>query len=535
MKTRTSQILLLFMFLVACASKRETTYQDLMTQFQDTPTPEYYRTEIAKGVPKPEIEEQAEKDAFLTEVEAKVLKLQKKFQAQLESETPIPEPFYDFSTPQMKAYRKLTTEAEQAEARLAETVNLELLLAFGYEWSPSIKAARKQLRATLQQYPQAVYLEDVLRQYNAFTKQLDTKIGQPHHKEMVAMKFPFPGMLTLKGQIITVDVQIAQKEIDIALRALVTDIRLAYSDYLYLNEAIGINRENQQLLRQMIRIAQVKFRVGIGKYHSVIMAQVELSKLTEGIITLEEQRETVIARINTLLNRPADARLGMPQPLVAHEESTINSPDVHQLTDYDRVNSTAQPLAELYTLALKSRQEIQKQKLAISKMNLIIQLATRMAYPDPTLGASYFEERMKLPLTFSTQRTLNMANSASFGQRDAYIREVEIKVDAMQQRLAELENMTRFTVKKHHFGLETAKRSIALYRNTLLPQARSALEAANTAYQAAQVDFISFLDTQRTLLKFRLEEQRAFRDHRHHLAQLEQAVGQVLPNLPMEE
>ena len=213
--------------------------------------------------------------------------------------------------------------------------------------------------------------------------------------------------------------------------------------------------------------------------------------------------------------------LGGPQPLVPEE--------------------VGQSLEALYTLALKSRQEIQKQKLMISKMYLMIQLATRMAYPDVTLGASYFEERMKLsvgtskmPPTFFTQRQLNTENSASFGRKDAYIREVEIRVDAMEHKLAELENMTRFTVKKHHFGLETAKRSMALYRNTLLPQARQALEAANTTYQAAQIDFISFLDTERTLLKLRLEEQRALRDHRHHLAQLEQAVGQVLPKQSLE-
>ena len=158
-----------------------------------------------------------------------------------------------------------------------------------------------------------------------------------------------------------------------------------------------------------------------------------------------------------------------------------------------------------------------------------------MAHPEATLGASYFENRMKLSPKFLTQRTLNPKHSVSFGQRDAYIREVEIKTDAKRQTLIELENMTRFTVKKHHFGMETANRSIALYRTTLLPQARSALQAANTAYQAAQVDFISFLDAQRTLLRFRLEEQRAYRDHRQHLAQLEQAVGQLLPKQAMEE
>ena len=511
--------LLLSILLLACANGRQTIYQEQLTQFQEAPTPQYYRTEVAKEVTASKIDKQVEKDAFLTEVEAKVLKFQKEFQAQLENEMPIPEPFYDFSIP--KIYLELATKVDQAKVRLAETVNLDLLLVFGYAWNPGIKAARKKLKATLEQYPQAAYLDNILQQYNAFTKQLDTKIGPPRHKEMMAMKFPFPDMLALKGQIVTKDVQIAQKEIDIALRDLVTDIKLAYYDYLYLNQSIEINRENQQVLRQMIHIAQAKFRTGIGKYHSVIMAQVELSKLSHSIITLEEQRETTIARINTLLNRPADALLGRPRPLAPEE--------------------VGQSLEALYTLALKSRQEIQKQKLMISKMHLMIQLVTRMAYPDATLGASYFEERMKLsvgtskmPPTFFTQRQLNTEHSASFGRKDAYIREVEIRVDAMEHKLTELENMTRFTVKKHHFGLETAKRSIALYRNTLLPQARQALEAANTAYQAAQIDFISFLDTERTLLKFRLEKQRALRDHRHHLAQLEQAVGQVLPKQSLE-
>ena len=507
--------------LLACANGRQATYQALLTEYQNASTPDYYRAEVTKSVAKPIIDAQVEKEAFLTEVEAKVLKFQKEFQAQLESETPLPAPFYDFSGPQTKAYLELATNREKAETILAEPINLELLLAIGYVWNPDIKASRQALRATLEQYPQATYLDNVLRQYNAFTKQLDTKIGRPRHKEMTSMKFPFPDMLALKGQIVTEDVQIAQREIDITLRDLVTDIRLAYSDFLYLTEAIRINQENQQLLRQMIQIAQAKFRAGIGKYHTVIMAQVEFSKLSDSILTLEKQRETTIARINTLLNRPADAPLGMPKPPV-HEE-------------------VVQPLADLYTVALKFRQEIQKQKLTISRMNLMIQLATRMAYPDTTFGASYFEERMKLssgtlkmPPTFPTQRTLNLGNSASFGRKDAYIREVEIKVGAMEQMLAGLENKTRFAVKKHHFGLETAKRSIVLYRNALLPQAQDALETANTAYQAAQIDFISFLDTERTLLKFRLEEQRAFRDHRHHLAQLEQAVGQVLPKQPLE-
>ena len=103
--------------------------------------------------------------------------------------------------------------------------------------------------------------------------------------------------------------------------------------------------------------------------------------------------------------------------------------------------------------------------------------------------------------------------------------------------------MTRFAVKRHHGGVETAKHSIALHRYTLRPQAQQALESRDRDYQAAQValnpdligvDFLNLLDAQRTLLKFRLEEQRALRDHRQHMAQLEQAVGKALPKQPLD-
>ena len=513
-------LIMLAVLVSGCANRQlEETYQALRSS--EIQQPAYYYTEVEKKIANTESESVVEPDPFLSEVEAKVLKYQKQWQTQLESETPEPNLFYDLSTDAMQTYRQLAASREVGEAQLAQPITLELLVALGYEWNPGLKSAREKIRAVLEQYPQAAYLENVLRQYNAFTKQLDTKVGPRSHKEMMAMKFPFPGTLTLKGQIVTEDVLIAQKEFEIALRDLVTEIKLAYYDYLFVTETIHINEENQELLQQMIAIAQAKFRVGLGKYSNVIMAQVELSKLADAIITLEQQRETIIARLNTLLNCSADLPLGSPVPV--EEDSIIPT------------------LAVLYELAIENRQEIQKQKLAISKMSLVVEMAKQMTYPDPTLGTSYFENRsmpdlkytQKMPMTFMTQRTLNPANTAWFGHRNSYIHEMDIKIEAIEHRIEGLESSLRFVVKKHHFGMATANRSIRLYRQTLLPQARQALEAANTAYQAAQIDFLSFLDAQRTLLNLRIVEQRALRDYRQHLAQLEQAVGMILPKQPL--
>ena len=514
-------LIMLIILLGGCASQRQEMYQALLDA--EIPQSDYYQTEVEKQETKPGINASAESDPFLSEVEVQVLKYQKQWQAQLDSEVPGSALFYDFSSPAVQAYRDLAAAPEAAKARLTEPIELELLLALGYAWNPGLKASYQKVRATLAQYPQAVYLDNILRQYNAFTKQLDTKVGPLRHKEMMMMKFPFPDTLALKGQIVTKDVLMAQKELEIALRDLVTEIKIAYYDYLFVTEVIGINEENQQLLVQMIAIAQTKFSVGRGKYSNVVMAQVELSKLINAIITLEQQRETIIARLNTLLDFSADVPLGAPTPIE----------DVH-------VTAT---LADLYKLAVEHRHEIQKQKLAISKMVLAVEMAKRMVYPDPSLGTSYFENRgipdikgiRKMPMTFATKRTLNPANSAQFGHQNAYIHEVDLKIEAMESMVEALENETRFVVKKHHFGMETANRSINLYRDTLLPQAQQALDVVNIAYQAAQVDFLSFLDAQRTLLKLRIEEQQALRNYRQHLAQLEQAAGVILSKQPLTE
>ena len=190
--------LIIFAILVSgCANNQLETYQELHGTALEQPA--YYYTEVENKIADAESEPTVEPDPFLSEIEAKVLKYQKQWQAQLESETPMPNLFYDLSTDAMKAYRQLAASREAARTRLAEPITLELLVALGYEWSPGLKSIREKIRAVLEQYPQAAYLENVLRQYNAFTKQLGTKVGPMRHKEMVAMKFPFPGTLALKG------------------------------------------------------------------------------------------------------------------------------------------------------------------------------------------------------------------------------------------------------------------------------------------------------------------------------------------------
>ena len=507
------------LMLVGCAKNPAIQYQSLVDAYETASRGAYY---VAQTDPKTETTDAVAPDRSDWEAARQKLAAQKeRWTEALDSHTASPSQFYAPDAETMSGYAALADDRDAAEALLGDGASLDDVTALAVLWNPGIRAARAKMRSKLEQYSQVSYLDDTLLRYNAFTKQLMTAVGKPRQKEMMAMRYPFPDGLALKGRIVTEDVRVAERDVDIATRDVVTAVRVAYYDYLFVREAIRINGEAQDLLDQMIYIAQAKLRVGIGKYHSVIMGQVELARLADSILTLEEQRELIVARLNTLLDRRADAPLGAPVPI---EDADVTP-----------------SLVDLYAAGAKDAQELQKQRLMIARMGLMIEMATRMTYPDFTLGASYFEDRMKLssgtkpmPPTFQSQRTPNLANATSFATGTAYVREVEVRLSAMEEMLAGMTNMTELAIRKHHFGMDRARRSVALHRNSLLPQALQALDAASTAYQTARVDFVTLLDAERTLLRIQLGEQAALRDHRTHLAELDRALGSAAPRKPLD-
>ncbi len=502
---------------------RYQTYHQLKHDTNDIQYSEYYRSAVKPDGSNTTAVTNEDVD-FKSQIDEKIMRLKRNWEKTL-SEIPVLSRDLvnsnEFSL-NSTAQNQSDIDLIQADQHLSSNLDWDFLLRLSKARNPSIKAARENVKATLEQYPQTVYLDDILQQYNAFTKQLNTQISTQKQKKMQSMSFPFPDTLALKGQVVNEDVEIARLQEEIVVRDVVTEVKTAWFEWIYLDEAIRIDRENQELLEQILKVAQSKIRVDRTNYNSVIMTQVELSKLTDDIITLEDKRQTVIARINTLLNRPPQAALGTPLPA----------------GDFEPVI----PIIDIYERAIEERQELNLQRRLISRMKLMVELVKRMTYPDATTGSSYFEDRMRLSSgtddqsspPFATQNTGKMISTPWYGQQDAYIREIELKINSISDKLTAFEDDVRFRIRQEHFGLETAKRSISLYRDTLLPQAYQAVGAANTGYQSGKSDFLTFLDSQRTLLKFQIEEQKALRNHRQHLARLDQLVGRSLAKQKLE-
>ncbi len=381
--------------------------------------------------------------------------------------------------------------------RLRQPLDLPTVLGAAYELSPAVQSSRDSFRATVEQFSQVAFLDQLLRQYTAFTKDLDLRLGAPRQREMVEAYFPFPGTMALKSRVVEADAKVARADLVRTVRQTLVAAGRAYFQYVYAQEAIGIVKGNIDLLRGVVQIAESKYGVGQAKQGVVLKTQTEIATLEDELVTLEEGLGTARARLASILGLEPDFPLG-----AASAEPAVAPP-----RDWE-------PLAKK---ALASRQEIQALDAKIARTEALIELMETQAYPDLSLGSSRFEEgagtrvggaRTMPP--FADQPTSRP--KPWFGESASYLQEVRRRLEAMQKTRDELVARIGFEVKDAWFRWDAAWRQTELYRASLLPKAEQSYRVLASGWQEGVAEFLDALDAQRTWLKFRLQERAAVRD-----------------------
>ena len=120
----------------------------------------------------------------------------------------------------------------------------------------------------------------------------------------LSQEFPFPGKLSLMKAMARKEADSErQMLLDAELRVIST-AEAGLFDLSYSHKAIEIVEKNRDLLDKFTKIAEAKYRVGSGIQQDVLKAQVEISTLMQRLEMLGQQRGSLEAFINSLLNRP---------------------------------------------------------------------------------------------------------------------------------------------------------------------------------------------------------------------------------------
>ncbi|GAB4258989.1 MAG: hypothetical protein Kow0092_06930 [Deferrisomatales bacterium] len=416
----------------------------------------------------------------------------------------------------LEALGGAAADAKAAERALAEGFDLPTLEVLAWVRSPGIAAAEKRLRAAIESYAQVWNLDEILRQYTAFTEELMTGVGPMKGREPVEMRFPFPGVLALKGQIVEQEVRAARERLEAARRTAITQARQTYWNLLFTRRAQAITEQMLALLRHLESVAKTRYEAGETSFQDVIKVRIQRETVEEDLTTLREQQRNLEVKIREVVDLAPESPVGAPAPA--------------------RLGRKVPELEPLYTLALERKQELRRLRAAVRKTELMIEMAETRIYPAYTLNVSLyadeavnevgtFRKREPFPVTPAAAVGAGLPKMPWYGANDAYLRETRQKLEALRRELARMENATVSAVRQAWFSLDRAAREEALYADSVVNLSEAALDVSSRGYEAGEVTFADVIASYTTWLQANLALERRRSDAGVAAAGLDAAVG----------
>jgi cobalt-zinc-cadmium efflux system outer membrane protein len=404
-----------------------------------------------------------------------------------------------------------TIAADPAAAQQTHTsITLDSLIATALVHNPEILAARQRARASGQRESQVSTLEDPMVSYTRWLSSPETRVGPQTNVFMLSQPVPFPGKLGLAGDMANQDAVVERQRADATERDVVFRVKTAYYDLYRVDQSLAILNRYLDLLRDFSNVAEQKYATGEGIQANVLKSQVEISNILDRRLMFERQRAGIAARINALLDRPAEAPVG-----------TAAAIDTTRVEIDDSL---------LVRLALVNRQELKASEAMIRKSEFMKDLANLQYYPNFNLQASYITVARGNSMASDAGKDaysvgLGINIPIQLGRRTAATEEAEATYQANQLIYRSVENNVKAEIEDLHFQLQSIARTLDLYNQGLLAQSQSSLESALFAYSTGKLDFLNLLDSERMLLQARLGYVEQQSNYQKTLAALERAVG----------
>jgi cobalt-zinc-cadmium efflux system outer membrane protein len=385
------------------------------------------------------------------------------------------------------------------------------LLTEAEQNNPQIRAARQGWEAAKQVPSQVSTLPDP-----QFTVQ-QVNVGSPrpfagytnsdfaYFGLGVSQDFPYPGKLRLKGEIAKRDADVMQLQYESVLRSIQAGVKSAYLQLAYLSKTLGILESDGDLLQQVEKAAEARYRSGTGNQQDLLQAQLEQTKLLREITMHHLEVAEVQAQIKQLLNR------------------SQSSADIEavELTDTPLPNT----FEELVSATKVQNPEISGAEKMVEKQKLQVDLAHKDFYPDfnvqymwqrtdPTQFRAYYmlSVGVRVPIYRSRKQRPELA------QAEAELNRSRSESEVQSQQVA-------FELRTEYETAQKTAELLKIYREGLLPQARAGFQAGIAAYQNNRQDFQTLLASYLDVLHLDEEYWKSIAERETALAQLEQLTG----------
>ena len=268
---------------------------------------------------------------------------------------------------------------------------------------------------------------------------------------------------------------------------------------------VDVNEENHRLLEQIVASARSKYSVGVGTQGDVLKVQVELASLENERAALDQEVASAVAMLNALRSRPSATPIGRVAEIPLDSLST--------------------PIDSLIQLSLAARPELQGMQYEIQMNRTELSASKREWFPDLMLKGTYKQMKDQKD-QWAAMIGINIPIAPwGIGKYSGKNEENEARLNESEDSFVNMQNMVQSEIRDAYAKTQSRWRQIERYRSTILPQAGQSLDASLASYRTDKVDFLSLLDSYRTLQMFRMEYYMAVGEYLANIASLERAVG----------
>jgi outer membrane protein TolC len=380
--------------------------------------------------------------------------------------------------------------------------------------NPEIRAAVRRLSLAQMKTTTARSLDDPM----LMVRDWDTPIRKPwdlnQAQLMVSLQQTIPGKQKrdLRGKIAGDDVEVASDDLESLRQEVAASIREACAALLRNADEMRLHNQQAAVLNQALSAVLAEYTTGKVPQADVLRAQMALTRLSEHLIELEEERDGSRAQLNALMGRSLDEAVEIA--------GSYWSPE------------TLPPIEELERLAVEHRPELAALRNQIAKSSDEEQLTRLAMKPDLTVATG----TMLMP-TGSFSRSAYMAELTmnlpwlNRARHDGEAKQADAATDVAQAELDARTSSVFLEIRQAEIAVQSAQRRVKLYRDTLLPQAEAAFKASTAAYQNNRGELANLIDSQNLLLDIRSDTYKALSEEDAGSAQLERAIGAALPDI----
>ncbi len=356
-------------------------------------------------------------------------------------------------------------------------------------------------------------LEDPVLKYTEAAREVETRLGPVDRAFSLNQKLPFPGKLRLKGTIAAKEAEIAKVSYEKVLRDLSAEVKKTYYELYFVDRAVELQKENEAVLDYFAEVSRRNYGLDVSELDELVRAQKSSAKAAFSLLKAQDMRTTVVARLNTLLDRAPDTVVG-----------AIHEPP------FTEVDTSVE---QMYEMAGRNNELVRVTGLKVQKSELEKKLAGFSYLPNFSVGVNY--SQIGLPPSMvkdggddALSFTLGLSIPLWFGKNRARVAQKSELINKTRfERRAALQEI-KGLVDKVYYNMSTTKSIAVLYKKRFIPEAKESMDFAEARYKTGKESLGRLLETESMWIDFRLLYYRAFTDYLKNIAELERLTASEL-------